>query len=221
MTAPQPLPLVVLISGRGSNMVAIALAAAAGRIPARVAAVISDRADAAGLERARELGIPTTVVAARPGQPRPDYDRALAAAVTEHSPGLIPLAGFMRILGADFVREFAGRLLNIHPSLLPKYAGLHTHARALAAREREHGCSVHFVTEQLDGGPIVIQARVPVLPGDDAERLAARVQVEEHRIYPMAIEWFANGRLQWREDAPWLDGRQLTKPVVLGSAELA
>jgi phosphoribosylglycinamide formyltransferase-1 len=214
---PQPLPLVILISGRGSNMVAIARAVAAGRSPARVAAVISDRGDAHGLERARELGIPTAVVAAKPGQPRSDYDRSLAAAVREHSPGLVPLAGFMRILGADFVHEFSGRLLNIHPSLLPKYTGLHTHARVLAAREHEHGCSVHFVTEELDGGPIVIQARVPVLPGDDAERLAARVQVQEHRIYPMAIEWFANGRLQWRNGSPWLDGRVLAQPVVLAA----
>ena len=196
--------VVVLISGRGSNMLAIAQAGREGRIPARVVGVISDRADAAGLARARELGIPATVVPVVSGD-RAAHGRALAAAIEAQPASLVAL-------------RYEGRLLNVHPSLLPAYPGLHTHRRALAAGERLHGCTVHFVTEELDAGPAVIQARVPVLPGDDVASLSARVQRWEHTIYPEAIGWFAAGRLAWRDGGPWLDGRRLTAPVQRGEA---
>ncbi len=209
------LRVVILISGRGSNMLAIAEAARAGTLPVEVAAVISNRADAAGLARARELGIPTAVVDSAGHPDRLSYDRALAATVRAYSPGLVVLAGFMRILSAEFVHEFAGRLLNIHPSLLPAYRGLHTHRRVLETGEKSHGCSVHFVTEELDGGPVIIQARVAVQPGDTPETLSVRVQAQEHRIYPQAIAWFAAGRLRWSGDEARLDGRPLSHPVML------
>jgi phosphoribosylglycinamide formyltransferase-1 len=219
--ARGPLRIVILISGRGSNMLAIARAALCGRLSATVAAVISDRADAPGLASARELGLECQLVSVQPGEARDDYDRRLAAAVRAFAPDVVVLAGFMRILGAAFVHEYAGRLLNIHPSLLPKYRGLHTHQRVLDARENEHGCSVHFVTEELDGGPVVIQARVAVEPGDTVQSLSARVQREEHRIYPMTLDWLATGRLQWRVGTPWLDDRRLATPVVLESSVVA
>jgi phosphoribosylglycinamide formyltransferase-1 len=208
-------PVVILISGRGSNMVAIAQAAHAGRLPVRVAAVISNRDDSAGLIRAQAMGIPTAIVTREQHLDRDAYDRALAEAVRGHSPGIVVLAGFMRILGAQFVREFSGRLLNIHPSLLPAYRGLHTHRRALEAGDTEHGCSVHFVTEELDGGPVIVQARVPVLPGDTPDTLSARVQAQEHRIYPEAIEWLATGRLQWNGGDIRFDGQPLRSPQIL------
>lgn len=217
--APRgPLRIVILISGRGSNMLAIARAALSGRVPATVAAVMSDRADAPGLASARELGLECQVVSPASGQSRDDYDRELASSVRAQAPDVVILAGFMRILSAAFVHEFAGRLLNIHPSLLPKYRGLHTHQRVLDAGESEHGCSVHFVTEELDGGPVVIQARVPVDARDSVQTLSARVQREEHKIYPMTIDWMAAGRLQWRNGMPWLDGELLATPVVLDSS---
>lgn len=213
--AREPLPIAILISGRGSNMLAIAAAARSGKIPVRVSAVVSDQPRAPGLERARELGLRCEVIERRPGSDRAAYDGALAALLRDIAPGLVALAGFMRILGDALVDEFAGRLLNIHPSLLPKYRGLHTHARVLAAGEREHGCSVHFVTRELDGGPVVLQARVAVLPADTATTLSARVQAEEHRIYPKVIDWYASQRLTWKDGLPWLDGRPLTAPIVL------
>lgn len=217
--AAAPLSVVILISGRGSNMLAIARAAQSGRLPIRIAAVISDRADAAGLAKAQELGIPTQVLSARDYADRTAYDAALAKIVQSYAPGLIVLAGFMRILGADFVHAFAGRLFNIHPSLLPAYRGLDTHRRVLEAGERWHGCSVHYVTEELDGGPVIVQSRLPIGPGDTPETLLARVQVQEHRIYPLAVDWFARGRLQWHDNQPWLDGRPLLQPVVLDSEQ--
>ena len=212
--ARQPLPLAILISGRGSNMVAIATAARSGRLPVRIAAVVSDQPAAAGLTRARELGLRAEVLERRAGEDRAAYDGRLAALLRDARVDLVVLAGFMRILGDAFVEEFSGRLLNIHPSLLPKHRGLHTHGRVLAAAEREHGCSVHFVTRDLDGGPVVLQARVPVLPGDTEQTLSARVQAEEHRIYPQVIEWYASGRLTWNGDMPWMDGRPLSAPIV-------
>lgn len=184
--------IVILISGRGSNMEAIVRAGIPG---GRVAAVISDRADAAGVAFAAKEGLATVVVAHADYAERAHFDAALQAAIDAHAPDLVVLAGFMRVLGGDFVRRYAGRLLNIHPSLLPAFPGLHTHRRALAAGVRVHGASVHFVTPELDGGPIVIQAAVPVLPGDDEDSLAARVLAEEHRIYPQAVRWFVEGRL--------------------------
>lgn len=215
MTA-TPLGVAVLISGRGSNMVALAKAGLEGRIPARVTAVISDRADAPGLERARELGIAATVVPPSSHPGRAAYGEALATAVAASDPGLVALAGFMRILDSGFVRRYEGRMFNVHPSLLPAYPGLHTHRRVLEAGDRVHGCTVHFVTEELDAGPAVLQARVPVLPDDTESSLSARVQCWEHRIYPEAVGWFAEGRLRWQDDAAWLDGRRLEQPVQRG-----
>ncbi len=185
--------VVVLISGRGSNLRSIVEAG----LP--VAAVISNRADAAGLSFARDNDIPTTVVDHRAYPTREAFDNALAAAIDHRAPRLIALAGFMRVLTGAFVECHAGRLMNIHPSLLPAFPGLHTHAAALAAGVKIHGATVHFVTAELDHGPIIIQAAVPVLPGDDAARLAARVLEQEHVIYPMAIRWFLDGRLTLAE----------------------
>ena len=213
--APRGLRIAILISGRGSNMLAIAHAVRAEEIHGRIVAVLSDKADAAGLAAAGQLGIHTETCLPQAGRSREEYDRALAAAIRAHSPDVVVLAGFMRILSAGFVQDFAGRLLNIHPSLLPKHRGLHTHRRVLEAGEPEHGCTVHFVTEELDGGPLIVQARVPVLPGDTVASLSARVQTQEHRIYPMTLQWLASGRLEWRDGAGWLDGRRLDQPVVL------
>jgi phosphoribosylglycinamide formyltransferase-1 len=218
MTAPTPLPrVVVLVSGRGSNLKAIAARADAGELPIRIEAVISDRADAGALEWARDRGIPAAVLSPRDFADREAYGRALGDLVERYAPQLVVLAGFMRILSDEFVLRFSGRMLNIHPSLLPRYPGLHTHRRALAAGDAEHGASVHFVTPELDGGPVVLQARVPVLPGDDEDTLAARVLREEHVIYPRCVGWFAAGRLALRDGAVWLDGKPLDAPVMLGN----
>lgn len=184
--------IVILISGRGSNMEAIVRAGIPG---AEVAAVISNRPEAAGLRFAHAHGIPTAVVDHTTYPERAAFDEALQAAIDHYAPDLVVLAGFMRILGEPFVRHYKGRLMNIHPSLLPLFPGLNTHARALAAGCRVHGATVHFVTPALDHGPIIIQAVVPVLPEDTPETLAARVLREEHRIYPQAIRWFVEGRL--------------------------
>ena len=214
------LPIVVLISGTGSNLRAIAEQARSGELPVEIRAVISDRPDAAGLAWAATAGIATLALLPRDFPDRAAFDRALVDAVQRYEPGLVVLAGFMRILGAEFVDRFAGRLVNIHPSLLPKYRGLHTHRRALEAGEREHGASVHFVTRELDGGPVVIQARVPIRNDDDEASLAARVLAEEHRIYPECIGWFAAGRLQLRDGAVLLDGRVLASPLVRQAADV-
>jgi phosphoribosylglycinamide formyltransferase-1 len=184
--------LAILISGRGSNMEAILRA----RLPATVAAVISNEPGARGLEIARAHGIATEVVPHCDHPDRGSFDQALAQAIDRHGAELVVLAGFMRVLTAGFVERYRGRLVNIHPSLLPAFPGLHTHRRALEAGVRIHGCTVHFVTESLDHGPIIIQAAVPVLPEDDEARLAARVLAEEHRIYPQAIRWIVEGRLR-------------------------
>ena len=189
--------IVILISGRGSNMEAIVRARIAG---AQIAAVIANRPDAAGLEFAASHGIPSFVVDHRTYSGREAFDTALADAIDAHAPDLVVLAGFMRILTDGFVRRYAGRLLNIHPSLLPAFPGLHTHRSALDAGVRIHGATVHFVTPTLDCGPIVIQAAVPVLPGDDEAALAARVLVQEHRIYPQAVRWFVEDRLSLGAD---------------------
>jgi phosphoribosylglycinamide formyltransferase-1 len=184
--------IVILISGRGSNMEALLKA----RLPAQVAAVVSNAPDAHGLQTARAHGVPTAVVDHRAFPDRPAFDEALSAAIENHRPDLLVLAGFMRILTDGFVQRYAGRLLNIHPSLLPAFPGLHTHARALAAGVRIHGCTVHFVTPTLDHGPIVAQAAVPVLPGDTEDALASRVLAQEHRIYPQAVRWVCENRLR-------------------------
>ena len=178
-----------------------------------VSRVFSDKPAAAGLAIARDLGIPAQAIAPDKGADRAAYDRELASAIDACSPALIVLAGFMRILSAEFVAKFAGRIMNIHPSLLPKFPGLHTHRRVLEAGDPEHGATVHFVTEQLDGGPPIIQGRVAVQPQDDESSLALRVQALEHRIYPLAVSWFCEGRLSYRDDCAWLDGEALRDPV--------
>ena len=211
---PSPLPVVVLISGSGSNLGALIEAQA--QWPYRIAAVISNQAAAFGLERARNAGIPAEVLSHRGFPDRAAYDEALARVIDRHAPGLVVLAGFMRILTPGFVAHYASRLLNIHPSLLPRFRGLHTHARALEAGESAHGASVHFVTAELDGGPVIMQARVPILPGDSPDTLAARVLTQEHRIYPRVVGWFAQGRLRLGEDGRVrLDGAVLDAPVSL------
>jgi phosphoribosylglycinamide formyltransferase-1 len=204
--------LAVLISGRGSNMSALARAGLAGAIDARVTLVIADRESAAGLASARDFGAATATVLPHSGAAA--FEAELAALIDEHQPDAIALAGFMRILSAGFVARYLGRMFNIHPSILPAYRGLHTHRRVLAAGEREHGASVHFVTAELDGGPLVLQSRVTVKAGDSEEVLAARVLATEHVIYPQALGWFAQRRLTWHDEAPWLDGRRLDAPVV-------
>ena len=183
--------IVILISGRGSNMEAIVRAG----LPAKVAAVISNRPDAAGLKFSAQAGLSAQVVDDRAFPSREAFEAALADAIDQHSPDLIALAGFMRVLGADFVRHYSSRMINIHPSLLPAFPGLHTHRRALQEGVKLHGCTVHFVTPQVDHGPIIIQAAVPVRAGDTEATLAARVLRQEHRIYPLAVRWFVEGRL--------------------------
>ena len=182
---------VILISGRGSNMESLLDAG----LPGVCAVVISNRPDAAGLASAASRGIATAVIDHRGFASREEFDAALAAEIERHAPDLVLLAGFMRILGDDFVCRFEGRLLNIHPSLLPAFRGIKTHAQALAAGVRLHGCSVHFVTPALDGGPIIAQAAVPVQAGDDEASLGRRVLVEEHRLYPNVVRWFLEDRL--------------------------
>ena len=196
--------IVILISGRGSNLQAIHQACQAQAWPARVVAVLASRADAAGLAYAQAQGIATEVVEARAYAQREAFDTALAAAIDRFTPDLLVLAGFMRILGDGFVRHYAGRMLNIHPSLLPAFPGLHTHQRAIEAGCTLAGATVHFVTPALDHGPIVAQAVVPLRPGDDAATLAERVLAVEHRIYPQAVRWFVEGKLR-------VDGLRVTQ----------
>ena len=189
------LRVTTLISGRGSNLAALLAACTAGELPVEFSAVISNRADAAGLETARTRGIAVRVVPHREYATRDAFEAALIAAIDHFAPDLVVLAGFMRVLTARFVERYAGRLINIHPSLLPMFPGLHTHERALAAGCKLHGATVHFVTAELDHGPIIIQAAVPVLPADSASSLAARVLAQEHLIYPRAVRWIAEGKL--------------------------
>jgi phosphoribosylglycinamide formyltransferase-1 len=187
--------ITVLISGRGTNLAALIEAANAGTIDGTVTHVISNRPDAGGLAHAQRNGIATTVVDHRAFATRDEFDAALADAIDASEPELIVLAGFMRILGAAFVQRYAGRMLNIHPSLLPAYPGTGTHGRALADRATRHGCTVHLVTPDVDGGPIVAQSEVPVLSGDDPTTLAARVLEAEHRLLPQVVGWFCAGRI--------------------------
>jgi phosphoribosylglycinamide formyltransferase-1 len=212
MSAATPIKLAILISGRGSNMEALAEACASGALAARVAVVIADRGGAAGLDAARARGLETATLVHR-GERR-GFERELGAVLERYRPDAVALAGFMRVLSAEFVAQYLGRVFNIHPSLLPKYRGLDTHRRVLAAGDAVHGASVHFVTPELDAGPVVLQSQVAVLPGDSEATLAARVLATEHVIYPRVLGWFADGRLVWRDNAAWLDGRRLTAPLV-------
>jgi len=202
--------IVILISGRGSNMEAIVRA----RLPAEIAAVISDRPDAAGLKFSAQAGVSAQVVDERACPSRGAFEDALAHAIDRHSPDLIALAGFMRVLGADFVRRYSGRMINIHPSLLPAFPGLHTHRRALQEGVKLHGCTVHFVTPQVDHGPIIIQAAVPVRAKDSEATLAARVLKQEHRIYPLATRWFVEGRLVVENGLVRVDGAEAEQSVL-------
>jgi len=192
MTTPR---ITVLISGRGSNLSALLAAMHAGTLGGAITRVVSNRADAAGLAIAASHGVPTRVIEHRAFAQREDFDAALANGIDEDAPDLVVLAGFMRVLGPSFIRRYPGRMLNIHPSLLPSYPGLHTHRRALADGVRIHGCTVHFVTPEVDVGPIVAQAAVPVREGDDEESLAARVLAAEHVLFPKVVRWYCEGRL--------------------------
>ncbi|TFH87362.1 phosphoribosylglycinamide formyltransferase [Billgrantia azerbaijanica] len=204
--ATEPRRVVVLISGNGSNLQALVDEQSHDRLGGEIVAVVSNEPDAYGLHRARDAGIEAVVLPHREYDSRDAYDGALIKVIERHEPDLIVLAGFMRILTPRFVRRFYGRMLNIHPSLLPAYQGLDTHARALADGVAEHGCSVHFVTEELDGGPVVIQAAVAVADDETEESLKEKVHAREHLIYPIAVRWFLEGRLQLGDDGPTFDG---------------
>lgn len=206
--------IVVLVSGSGSNLQAF-IDACGSNIPnAHISAVISNKSDAFGLQRAINAGINVHSLSAKGYENREQYDQALATLIDLHQPDVIILAGFMRILSEDFVLRYQGKMLNIHPSLLPKYTGLHTHQRAIDAGDKEHGTSVHFVTPELDGGPVILQAKVPIFEDDTAEKVASRVQAQEHVIYPMVANWLVEERLVMKDGKAILDGN------VLGQSEL-
>ena len=201
--------LAVLISGTGSNLQAILDAIDAGEMPARVSLVLSNKAAAAGLARAERAGVPAEAIDHRGFPDRAAFDQAMIERIDAHGADTVVLAGFLRVLSPGFVRHYQGRLINIHPSLLPKYPGLNPHARALEAGDREHGCSLHFVTDELDGGPLIAQARFPVAANDTAETLSEKVQAREHRLYPQVLRWRAQQRLQMTDQGVELDGERL------------
>ena len=212
-TPGERLRVAVLISGSGSNLQALMDAAAADRIPVDIVAVVSDRADAYGLERAHTAGIPAVCLPGKDFDRRADFDAALGTRLASLAPDRVVLAGFMRIRTDELVAAWHGRMLNIHPSLLPAYRGLHTHRRVLEAGDAEHGTSVHFVTPELDGGPIVAQARLSVEAGDDEQSLNRRIQAMEHRLYPEVVGWYGVGRLRLEGERVLLDDVPLTRPV--------
>ncbi len=209
MRNAKTLKVVVLISGSGSNLQALIDGVATGDLSIEIAAVISNRPDVFGLTRATNAGIPTAVLDHKGFASREAFDQELMRTIDVYNPGLVVLAGFMRILTAEFTQHYLGRMLNIHPSLLQKFQGLHTHQRAIAAGDSHHGVTVHFVTAELDGGPAIVQAVVPVLAGDDAGLLAKRVQRQEHVIYPLAVKWFAQGDLKMQDGKAELKGELL------------
>ncbi|MDO3384557.1 phosphoribosylglycinamide formyltransferase [Gilvimarinus sp. SDUM040013] len=209
MSSASTTRVVVLISGSGSNLQALIDGQSSAGLPIEIAAVISNRPNVKGLERAAQAGIEAITLDHKGFESREAFDAALAEHIDSYRPDLIVLAGFMRILTPAFTQRYCGRMLNIHPSLLPKYQGLNTHQRALDAGDSEHGVTVHFVTAELDGGPAAIQAVVPILAGDDASILASRVQAQEHVIYPMAVQWFAEGKLTMADNKALLDGEPL------------
>jgi len=216
LSVPDPRPaVVVLISGEGTNLQALIDAARDGRLGADIAAAISDRRDARGLDRARRAGVEAIFIGRKAFPDRDAYERALAEAIDAFSPAAVVLAGFMRVLGPDFVRRYEGRMLNIHPSLLPRHRGLDTHRRVLDAGDPEHGATVHFVTDELDAGPRVIQYRMPVRPTDTVETLVERVHRGEHIILPRATDWLATGRLRLASGEVVLDGERLERPVIV------
>lgn len=201
--------IVVLISGSGSNLQSIIEGCQSGTIKGRIVAVVSNQSTAYGLVRAQQAGIPAACLDAKTYANRQAYDAALLSLIEQYQPDLVVLAGFMRILSPEFVTHFTGKLLNIHPSLLPKYPGLHTHRKALENGDKEHGTSVHFVTEELDGGPVILQAKVPVFPEDTEEDLIERVKTQEHVIYPLVVQWFSDNRLTMVDGKAVLDGKAL------------
>ncbi|WPC74777.1 phosphoribosylglycinamide formyltransferase [Vibrio porteresiae] len=201
--------IVVLISGNGTNLQAIIDACKSSIKSGKVTAVFSNKATAYGLERAAKAGAQPVFIDPKSFDTRDAYDQELMRQMDEFNPDLVVLAGFMRILSSDFVRHYMGRMINIHPSLLPKYPGLNTYQRAILAGDEEHGTSVHFVTEQLDGGPVILQAKVPIFDEDTVEILTERVQAQEHRIYPLVVQWFVDGRLEMKEGKAFLDGKAL------------
>ena len=203
----EPLPIVVLLSGSGSNLQAIIDRIEDGSVNARICAVISNRPDAFGLQRAQKANIPTELIDHNQYDSRESFDAQLTRTIEKYQPELIVLAGFMRILTDDFVNHFYGKMINIHPSLLPKYRGLHTHRRALEAKDNEHGLSIHYVSAELDGGPIILQTTVPVHDGDTEEVLAQRVLQKEHQAYPKVIQWFAEKRLQLVDNQVIMDNK--------------
>lgn len=207
--AIKSIRLVVLISGSGSNLQALIDGQASGDLPIEIVAVISNRPDVYGLTRAAQANVPTVLLDHKVFANREAFDQQLMKVIDDYSPDLVVLAGFMRILTPQFTQHYLGRMLNIHPSLLPKFQGLHTHQRALDAQETRHGVTVHFVTAELDGGPSAIQASVPIIDGDDASSLAKRVQRQEHIIYPLAVKWFAEGRLVMKQNRAYLDNELL------------
>lgn len=212
------LRVVVLISGTGSNLQA--LLDASNREGYAIIGVISNRPQAPGLARAKAAGVPAFAIDHAAYPDRPAFEAALDAVLSQLKPDLIALAGFMRVLTAGFVARHEGHLLNVHPSLLPAYRGLHTHARALAAGERWHGASIHYVTAELDGGPVILQGRLPVRTGESEPQLRARVQTLEHRLYPQVLGWIACGRLYWRESIPWFDEAPMQQPLIMEETAL-
>ena len=204
----------ILISGSGTNLQAFIDRVATGALDVELSVVLSNRADAFGLERARKSGLPTAGIAHGQFSDRASFDHAMAEKLDEWQPDLLVLAGFMRILGAGFVERYAGKILNIHPALLPAYPGLNTHQRVLDAGDRWHGSTVHFVTEELDGGPRILQGRLPVLAGESAAELEKRVQTIEHQIYPEAAGWVGEGRVEYRDGKTWIDGVSADEPII-------
>ncbi len=215
----RPLRLVVLISGNGSNLQAIIDRIEQKRLDARIAAVISNRPDARGLERARRHGIEAVALDHKLFDSREAFDRKLRQTIEHYRPDLVVLAGYMRILSPELIHAFEGRMLNIHPSLLPKYPGLHTHRRALESGDREHGASIHVVTPELDAGPVLLQGRFPIEQDDDIESLQQKTHRLEHRMYPQVLQWIAEGRLQPDAQQPLFDGQPLRQPKELDDAE--
>jgi len=215
MSTLEKTRVVVLISGTGSNLQTLIDQSKDGTLPIEIVAVISNVPDAYGLLRANQAGIHTQVINNKDFSDRANYDKELLENIDKFQPELVVLAGFMRILSNDFVNHYLGRMLNVHPSLLPKYRGLNTHQRALDNNEKTHGVSIHFVTPELDGGPIIIQSEVPIQSTDTAATLAKRVQIQEHIIYPIAISWFALKRLKLRDNQLEYDGQILSQPILL------
>jgi phosphoribosylglycinamide formyltransferase-1 len=205
----------ILISGSGTNLQAFIDRVADGRLDADICLVFSNRPEAYGLTRARDAGVDTACIEHGDFESREQFDRAVAAELDKHAPDLVILAGFMRILSPWFVNHYAGRVLNVHPALLPLYPGLDTHQRVIDAGDSHHGSTVHFVTEKLDGGPRIVAGRIPTIAGQSASGLQDRVQAVEHQVYPQAAQWFAEGRIEYRDDKAWFDGSPLDEPVVI------